>query len=125
MIIDFQIGGILSSTRSTFENFNSLKGIKEKSTKKLHCHPSDDFLHNLGVGMQRPKSESTGKNNWKFNFKQNNNICESLVFFLGNAQTNTTNNKVDHNSSNISQDKMNGRVVDPLSQLDPLWSIRR
>lgn len=39
--------GILSSTRSTFENFEGLKGSKDKASRKMH--PSDDFLQSLGI----------------------------------------------------------------------------
>ena len=56
----FISGGILSSTRATFDNLDGFKGNKEKTSRKLQCHPSDDFLHNLGVGMQRPDSEQSG-----------------------------------------------------------------
>lgn len=56
----FVLGGILSSTRATFENLDGFKGNKEKTSRKLQCHPSDDFLHNLSVGMQRPDSEQSG-----------------------------------------------------------------
>lgn len=59
------VGGILSSTRSTFENFDGFKGNKEKASRKLQCHPSDDFLHNLGVGMQRSESEQGRDNSLK------------------------------------------------------------
>ncbi|XP_020286382.1 tyrosine-protein phosphatase non-receptor type 23 isoform X2 [Pseudomyrmex gracilis] len=91
--------GILSSTRSTFENFDGFKGNKEKASRKLQCHPSDDFLHNLGVGMQRSESEQ------------------------GKTQTNeNTSNK---NPTSSREKPNSGVVVDPLSQLDPLWSIRR
>lgn len=44
-------GGILSSTRSTFENFEGLKGNKDKTSRKMH--PSDDFLQTLGISTQR------------------------------------------------------------------------
>ncbi|XP_011149397.1 tyrosine-protein phosphatase non-receptor type 23 [Harpegnathos saltator] len=89
--------GILSSTRSTFENFDGFKGSKEKALRKLHqCHPSDDFLHNLGVGIHRSDSEQR-------NIQANDNATNSAS----------------------SQEKNNEGVVDPLSQLDPLWSIRR
>ncbi|XP_014480302.1 PREDICTED: tyrosine-protein phosphatase non-receptor type 23 [Dinoponera quadriceps] len=87
--------GILSSTRSTFENFDGFKGNKEKASRRLQCHPSDDFLHNLGVGMHRPDPEQ------------------------GKTQAN------DNAISSASQEKNTDGVVDPLSQLDPLWSIRR
>lgn len=93
--------GILSSTRATFDNLDGFKGNKEKTSRKLQCHPSDDFLHNLGVGMQRPDSEQSGK-----------------------TQTILTSDSTSSKSSS-SQEKSNGRVIDPLSQLDPLWSIRR
>ncbi|XP_018043655.1 PREDICTED: tyrosine-protein phosphatase non-receptor type 23 isoform X2 [Atta colombica] len=93
--------GILSSTRVTFDNLDGFKGNKEKTSRKLQCHPSDDFLHNLGVGMQRSDSEQSGK-----------------------TQTILTNDSMS-NKSSASQEKSNGRVIDPLSQLDPLWSIRR
>ncbi|XP_012529695.1 tyrosine-protein phosphatase non-receptor type 23 [Monomorium pharaonis] len=93
--------GILSSTRATFENLDGFKGNKEKTSRKLQCHPSDDFLHNLGVGMQRPDSEQPGK-----------------------TQTILTSDSTPTKSLS-SQEKSNGRVIDPLSQLDPLWSIRR
>ncbi|KYN01526.1 PREDICTED: tyrosine-protein phosphatase non-receptor type 23 [Cyphomyrmex costatus] len=91
--------GILSSTRATFDNLDGFKGNKEKTLRKLQCHPSDDFLHNLGVGMQRPDSEQLGK---------------TLTILTS-----------DSTSSSASQEKSNGGVIDPLSQLDPLWSIRR
>lgn len=58
--IYFVSGGILSSTRATFENLDGFKGNKEKTSRKLQCHPSDDFLHNLGIGIQRPDSEQSG-----------------------------------------------------------------
>ncbi|XP_071626389.1 uncharacterized protein Mop isoform X1 [Temnothorax longispinosus] len=93
--------GILSSTRATFENLDGFRGNKEKTSRKLQCHPSDDFLHNLGMGMQRPDSEQSGK-----------------------TQTILTSDSTSSKSSS-SQEKSNGRVIDPLSQLDPLWSIRR
>ncbi|XP_032670554.1 tyrosine-protein phosphatase non-receptor type 23 isoform X2 [Odontomachus brunneus] len=89
--------GILSSTRSTFENFDGFKGNKEKALRRLHqCHPSDDFLHNLAVGMHRSDTE------------------QGKIQVSDNATTSTS-----------SQEKNNDGVVDPLSQLDPLWSIRR
>lgn len=37
----------MSSTRSTFENFEGLKGSKDKASRKMH--PSDDFLQSLGI----------------------------------------------------------------------------
>ncbi|KAL0126102.1 hypothetical protein PUN28_004908 [Cardiocondyla obscurior] len=92
--------GILSSTRATFDNLDGFKGNKEKTSRKLQCHPSDDFLHNLSVGIQRSDSEQSGK-----------------------TQTILTNDSTPSKSSS-SQEKSN-RVIDPLSQLDPLWSIRR
>ncbi|XP_012225664.1 tyrosine-protein phosphatase non-receptor type 23 [Linepithema humile] len=93
--------GILSSTRSTFENFDGFKGNKEKGSKKsIQCHPSDDFLHNLGVGMHRSDSEQ------------------------GKTQTTLTSDSTSSKNS-TSSEKSNGGVLDPLSQLDPLWSIRR
>ncbi|EFN72933.1 Tyrosine-protein phosphatase non-receptor type 23 [Camponotus floridanus] len=92
--------GILSSTRSTFENFDGFKGNKEKTSRRLQCHPSDDFLHNLAVGMQHSDLEQ------------------------GKTQT-LTSDSASNKSSTSSQEKSNGGVIDPLSQLDPLWSIRR
>ncbi|EZA50853.1 Tyrosine-protein phosphatase non-receptor type [Ooceraea biroi] len=92
--------GILSSTRSTFENFDGFKGNKEKTLRKVQCHPSDDFLHNLGVGMHRTDPEQQGK-------------------------TQATSDTMSSKGSTSSQEKPNGGVIDPLSQLDPLWSIRR
>jgi len=55
----YVLGGILSSTRATFDSLDGFKGNKEKTSRKLQCHPSDDFLHNLGVGMHRPDSEQS------------------------------------------------------------------
>ncbi|KMQ92422.1 tyrosine-protein phosphatase non-receptor type 23 [Lasius niger] len=92
--------GILSSTRSTFENFDSFKGNREKTSRRLQCHPSDDFLHNLAVGMQHSDLEQ------------------------GKTQA-LTSDSTSSKSSTSSQEKSNGGVIDPLSQLDPLWSIRR
>ncbi|XP_029156737.1 tyrosine-protein phosphatase non-receptor type 23 [Nylanderia fulva] len=92
--------GILSSTRSTFENFDGFKGNKEKTSKRLQCHPSDDFLHNLAVGIQHSDLDQ------------------------GKIQT-LTSDSTSSKSSTSSQEKSNGGVIDPLSQLDPLWSIRR
>ncbi|XP_070163864.1 tyrosine-protein phosphatase non-receptor type 23 [Polyergus mexicanus] len=91
--------GILSSTRSTFENFESFKGNKEKTSRRLQCHPSDDFLHNLAVGIHSDLEQ-------------------------GKTQVLTSDN-ASSKSSTSSQEKSNGGVIDPLSQLDPLWSIRR
>lgn len=88
--------GILSSSRSTFENFEGLKGNRERTSRKMH-HPSDDFLHNLGVGSQRVDSEQGKK-------------------VAGNSTAATPTAK---------PDKSNEGAIDPLSQLDPLWSIRR
>ncbi|XP_043273287.1 tyrosine-protein phosphatase non-receptor type 23 isoform X2 [Venturia canescens] len=91
--------GILSSTRSTFECFENMKGNKGRAIKKpQHCHPSDDFLHNLGVGIQhgivrQPGEQSIGQTS-----------SQSKITTVPQEKT----------------DK-----VDPLSQLDPLWSIRR
>ncbi|XP_011638126.1 tyrosine-protein phosphatase non-receptor type 23 [Pogonomyrmex barbatus] len=93
--------GILSSTRATFDNLDGFKGNKEKTSRKLQCHPSDDFLHNLGVGI-RPDSEQPGKT----------------------TQTILTSDNTSNKSSS-SQEKSNGGIIDPLNQLDPLWSIRR
>ncbi|KAK0088528.1 hypothetical protein PV325_011727 [Microctonus aethiopoides] len=86
--------GILSSTKSTFDGFD---GIKGKPTNK-HRHPSDDFLHNLGVGIQHGLSRQPGK-------EQTTGPTTITV---------------------KSEEKTDGtKPVDPLSQLDPLWSIRR
>lgn len=86
--------GILSSTRSTFENFEGFKGGKDKASRKMH--PSDDFLHSLAVAAQRPDSEQQGGR------QKNQDVTSTSM-----------------------QEKPNEGVVDPLSQLDPLWSIRR
>lgn len=51
-------GGILSSTRSTFENFEGFKGSKDKTSRKMH--PSDDFLQSLGINAQRSDAEHQG-----------------------------------------------------------------
>ncbi|XP_011875510.1 PREDICTED: tyrosine-protein phosphatase non-receptor type 23 [Vollenhovia emeryi] len=93
--------GILSSTRATFENLDGFKGNKERTSRKLQCHPSDDFLHNLDVGIQRSDSEQSGK-------------TQKILASDGTSS-----------KSSSSQEKSNGRVIDPLSQLDPMWSIRR
>ncbi|KAK2576419.1 hypothetical protein KPH14_005755 [Odynerus spinipes] len=88
--------GILSSTRSTFEGFESLKLNKEKSIRKTH--PSDDFLHNLNVGGHSETKHRTDTQG-----------------------TSTHSNTI----QSITTDKTSEAFVDPLSQLDPLWSIRR
>lgn len=43
---------------------------------------------------------------------------------LGKTQA-LTSDSTSNKSSTSSQEKSNGGVIDPLSQLDPLWSIRR
>ncbi|XP_035743780.1 tyrosine-protein phosphatase non-receptor type 23-like [Vespa mandarinia] len=88
--------GILSSTRSTFEGFESLKLNKEKSIRKTH--PSDDFLHNLSVGGHSETKQRADTQ-------------------VASTHSNTI--------QSIATDKTNEAFVDPLSQLDPLWSIRR
>ncbi|XP_012273301.1 tyrosine-protein phosphatase non-receptor type 23 [Orussus abietinus] len=81
--------GILSSSQSTFECFGGMKGSKGKAPRQ--CHPSDDFLQNLGGSQVGPVGAS---------------ISQSTP-------------------SNNPQEKDDVKAVDPLSQLDPLWSIRR
>ncbi|XP_054011756.1 tyrosine-protein phosphatase non-receptor type 23 isoform X1 [Hylaeus anthracinus] len=90
--------GILSSTRSTFENFEGFKGNKDKTSRKMH--PSDDFLQSLGISAQRSDTE------------------------LGRQKT-STNSSTGHSTSTSIQEKGKEGTIDPLSQLDPLWSIRR
>ncbi|KAF7990774.1 hypothetical protein HCN44_000579 [Aphidius gifuensis] len=94
--------GILSSTKTTFDAvFNGAEGIKGKQVKKNQfCHPSDDFLHNLNVGIA---GISTSQNNRKK--------------ILPESPTKT----------NFDSENKTDRVkpVDPLSQLDPLWTIRK
>ncbi|XP_003700623.2 tyrosine-protein phosphatase non-receptor type protein myopic isoform X1 [Megachile rotundata] len=91
--------GILSSTRSTFENFEGFKGNKDKTLRKMH--PSDDFLQSLGLNAQRSDAEQA-------------------------RQKGSTNTGAAHSTSTSIQEKSKeGTAVDPLSQLDPLWSIRR
>ncbi|XP_017793028.1 PREDICTED: tyrosine-protein phosphatase non-receptor type 23 [Habropoda laboriosa] len=89
--------GILSSTRSTFENFEGLKGNKDKTSRKMH--PSDDFLQSLGINAQRPDTEG--------------------------RQKGSTTSGATHSATTSIQEKSKEGAVDPLSQLDPLWSIRR
>lgn len=95
--------GILSSTRSTFESFEELKGNKEKAARKLQqCHPSDDFLQSFGVGGQRSDADQ------------------------GNRQKASTNGGTGSPASSTTMpEKPKEGAIDPLSQLDPLWSIRR
>ncbi|XP_008551441.1 tyrosine-protein phosphatase non-receptor type 23 [Microplitis demolitor] len=93
--------GILSSTKSTFDGFDNRKGNKGRLVKKnQHAHPSDDFLHNLGVGMQH-----------------------------GLVRQQVKDDKVGQSASQITVDPEEktdrAQPVDPLSQLDPLWSIRK
>ncbi|OAD62553.1 Tyrosine-protein phosphatase non-receptor type 23, partial [Eufriesea mexicana] len=90
--------GILSSTRSTFENFEGLKGSKDKASRKMH--PSDDFLQSLGINTQRSDIEQ------------------------GRQKGSTTSGTI-HSTTTSIQEKAKEGVIDPLSQLDPLWSIRR
>ncbi|XP_043498928.1 tyrosine-protein phosphatase non-receptor type 23 isoform X1 [Polistes fuscatus] len=92
----YMTGGILSSTRSTFEGFESLKLNKEKSIRKTH--PSDDFLHNLSVGGHSETKQRADAQ-------------------VASTHSNTI--------QSIATDKTNEAFIDPLSQLDPLWSIRR
>ncbi|KAG8036686.1 hypothetical protein G9C98_004008 [Cotesia typhae] len=93
--------GILSSTKSTFDGFDNGKGNKGRLVKKnQHAHPSDDFLHNLGVGMQHGLGRQQGKDN-----KSGQSSGQLTV---------DPEEKADR-----------AQPVDPLSQLDPLWSIRR
>ncbi|XP_076756719.1 tyrosine-protein phosphatase non-receptor type protein myopic isoform X1 [Xylocopa sonorina] len=89
--------GILSSTRSTFENFEGLKGSKDKTLRKMH--PSDDFLQSLGINAQRTDIEQ-------------------------GRQKGSTVSGAPHSATSI-QEKSKEGPIDPLSQLDPLWSIRR
>ncbi|CAK9828677.1 Tyrosine-protein phosphatase non-receptor type 23 [Anthophora retusa] len=89
--------GILSSTRSTFENFEGLKGNKDKTSRKMH--PSDDFLQSLGINAQRSDTEGRQK---------------------GSTVSGAT-----HSATASIQEKSKEGAIDPLSQLDPLWSIRR
>nr|XP_034193397.1 tyrosine-protein phosphatase non-receptor type 23 isoform X1 [Osmia lignaria] len=92
--------GILSSTRSTFENFEGFKGSKDKTSRKMH--PSDDFLQSLGINAQRSDDEHQGR--------QKGSISSGAA----------------HSTSTSIQEKSKeGTAIDPLSQLDPLWSIRR
>ncbi|XP_076244270.1 tyrosine-protein phosphatase non-receptor type protein myopic [Calliopsis andreniformis] len=88
--------GILSSTRSTFENFEGFKGNRDKTSRKMH--PSDDFLQSLGINAQRSDVEQDRQK----------------------ASTSSTG----HSISTSIQEKTKEEVIDPLSQLDPLWSIR-
>nr|XP_033334560.1 tyrosine-protein phosphatase non-receptor type 23 isoform X1 [Megalopta genalis] len=90
--------GILSSTRSTFENFEGFKGNKDKISRKMH--PSDDFLQSLGINAQRSDTEQ------------------------GQQKAAANNGTGPSNSTSI-QEKGNETTMDPLNQLDPLWSIRR
>ncbi|XP_026668804.1 tyrosine-protein phosphatase non-receptor type 23 isoform X2 [Ceratina calcarata] len=90
--------GILSSTRSTFENFEGLKGSKDKTNRKMH--PSDDFLHSLGINAQRADAEQ-------------------------GRQKGSTGSGITHSVAASIQEKSKEGAIDPLSQLDPLWSIRR
>ncbi|XP_076670814.1 tyrosine-protein phosphatase non-receptor type protein myopic isoform X1 [Andrena cerasifolii] len=90
--------GILSSTRSTFENFEGFKGNKDKATRKMH--PSDDFLQCLGINTQRSDIEQ-------------------------GRQKSCTSSGTGHATSTAIQEKAKEGTIDPLSQLDPLWSIRR
>ncbi|XP_076632683.1 tyrosine-protein phosphatase non-receptor type protein myopic isoform X1 [Colletes latitarsis] len=90
--------GILSSTRSTFENFEGFKGNKDKTSRKMH--PSDDFLQSLGISAQHPDTEQ------------------------GRPKT-SSNSGTGHPTSTSIQEKGKEGTIDPLSQLDPLWSIRR
>ncbi|KZC14800.1 Tyrosine-protein phosphatase non-receptor type 23, partial [Dufourea novaeangliae] len=90
--------GILSSTRSTFENFEGFKGNKDKTSRKMH--PSDDFLQSLGINAQRSDIEQ-------------------------GRQKSSSNNGSGHSSSTSIQEKGKEATMDPLNQLDPLWSIRR
>ncbi|XP_051169498.1 tyrosine-protein phosphatase non-receptor type 23 isoform X2 [Leptopilina boulardi] len=87
--------GILSSTRSTFECFEEIKKNKGKSMTKTRHHPSDDFLHNFGSGIQH-----------------------------GGQPTSSARPNTPQSIPSISQEKSDV-VIDPLSQLDPLWTIRR
>lgn len=89
--------GILSSTRSTFENFEGLKGNKDKTSRKMH--PSDDFLQTLGINTQRSDVDQ------------------------GRQKASTANSI--HSTTTSIQEKPKEGIIDPLSQLDPLWSIRR
>ncbi|XP_033207497.1 tyrosine-protein phosphatase non-receptor type 23 isoform X2 [Belonocnema kinseyi] len=92
--------GILSSTRPTFESFEEMK--KGKSMRKTqHCHPSDDFLHNFAAGMQH-----------------------SIASQPGGQPTSAARPNTPQSISATTQEKPDV-VVDPLSQLDPLWTIRR
>lgn len=91
--------GILSSTRSTFECFEEIKKNKGKSMTKTRHHPSDDFLHNFGSGIQHGISTPGGQP-------------------TSSARPNTP-----QSIPSITQEKSD--VIDPLSQLDPLWTIRR
>ncbi|XP_076168588.1 tyrosine-protein phosphatase non-receptor type protein myopic isoform X2 [Ptiloglossa arizonensis] len=90
--------GILSSTRSTFENFEGFKGNKDKTSRKMH--PSDDFLQSLGISAQRSDAEQ-------------------------GRQKTSINSGTGHSTSTSIQEKGKEGTIDPLSQLDPLWSIRR
>ncbi|XP_066587740.1 tyrosine-protein phosphatase non-receptor type 23-like [Prorops nasuta] len=87
--------GILSSSRASFDNFD---GIKERGLRKTH-HPSDDFLKRLCVVKPRSGGEQLEKSN-------------------ASTSSNSSNN-------GTSQENHNGNAVDPLNQLDPMWSIRR
>ncbi|XP_012266212.2 tyrosine-protein phosphatase non-receptor type 23 isoform X2 [Athalia rosae] len=88
--------GILSSSRSTFECFDGNKSKKGRS-KVQQRHPSDDFLHNLAAGMLRT-SQKFGSGGSK------ESIAESL---------------------SATEKLEEPKPVDPLSQLDPMWSIRK
>lgn len=90
--------GILSSTRSTFENFEGLKGNKDKTSRKMH--PSDDFLQTLGISTQRSDVDQ------------------------GRQKGSSTSIAI-HSTTTSIQEKPKEGIIDPLSQLDPLWSIRR
>ncbi|XP_076291902.1 tyrosine-protein phosphatase non-receptor type protein myopic isoform X2 [Lasioglossum baleicum] len=90
--------GILSSTRSTFENFDGFKGNKDKTSRKMH--PSDDFLQSLCINAQRSDIEQ-------------------------GQQKASPNNGIGSTSSTSIQEKGKEPTIDPLNQLDPLWSIRR
>ncbi|XP_031849254.2 tyrosine-protein phosphatase non-receptor type protein myopic isoform X2 [Nomia melanderi] len=90
--------GILSSTRSTFENFEGFKGNKDKISRKMH--PSDDFLQSLGINAQRSDTEQ-------------------------DRQKPSQNSGTGSSNSTSIQEKGKEATIDPLNQLDPLWSIRR
>ncbi|XP_046426773.1 tyrosine-protein phosphatase non-receptor type 23 isoform X1 [Neodiprion fabricii] len=94
--------GILSSSRSTFECFDGNKSKKGRS-KIQQRHPSDDFLHNLAAGMLRTSQDF---------------VTGGSKGSLSDSLSSTTSIETREKSEEV-------KPVDPLSQLDPMWSIRK